>query len=78
MTIKIDKRSKYSTYVETGNLTIYIEHSPNCAEDYVHVWEKDSPEWDSIFLTSFDFNNNKRTIELNNKEVANNENGQVQ
>ena len=67
MTIKIDKRSKYSTYVETGNLTIYIEHSPNCAEDYVHVWEKDSLEWDSIFRTHF--NNNKRTIELNNKEV---------
>ncbi len=43
MSIKIDKRSRYSTYIETGNLTIYIEHSPGCAEDYVHVWQKDTP-----------------------------------
>ncbi len=74
MTIKIDKRSKYSTYVETGNLTIYIEHSPGCAEDFVHVWEKNSADDDSIFYTNFDFDNNKRTIELNNKEVTNHEN----
>ena len=67
MNIKIDKRSKYSAYIETGNLTIYIEHSPGCAEDYVHVWKKDSAEWDSIFLTNFDFNNNKRMIEVNNE-----------
>jgi hypothetical protein len=69
MSIKIDKRSKYSTYIETGNLTIYIEHSPECAEDYVHVWKKDAPEWDSIFLTNFDFNNNKRIIEVNNETI---------
>ena len=70
MSIKIDKRSKYSTYVETGNLTIYIEHSPGCAEDYVHVWEKDSADDVSIFMTNFDFNNNKRLIEVNNDNAT--------
>jgi len=70
MSIKIDKRSKYSTYVETGNLTIYIEHSPGCAEDFVHVWEKDSADDVSIFMTSFDFNNNKRLIEVNNDNAT--------
>ena len=70
MTIKIDKRSKYSTFVETGNLTIYIEHSPGCAEDYVHVWEKDSADDVSIFMTNFDFNNNKRLIEVNNDNAT--------
>ena len=40
MAIKIDQRSKDSTYIETGSLTIYIEHSPNCAEDYISVWNK--------------------------------------
>ena len=70
MSIKIDKRSKYFTYVETGNLTIYIEHSPGCAEDFVHVWEKDSADDVSIFMTSFDFNNNKRLIEVNNDNAT--------
>tara|TARA_R100001015_G_C4599042_1_gene154116 strand:+ start:922 stop:1131 length:210 start_codon:yes stop_codon:yes gene_type:complete len=69
MSIKIDKRSKYSTYVETGNLTIYIEHSPGCAEDYVHVWEKDSADDVSIFWTSFNYNNNKRILVVNNEQV---------
>ena len=63
MTITIDKRSKYSTYVKTGSLTIYVEHSPNCAEDYVTVWENDSPEHVNIFHTNFDFKDNKRHIE---------------
>ena len=40
MAIKIDQRSKNSTYIETGSLTIYIEHSPNCAEDFISVWNK--------------------------------------
>ena len=68
MSIKIDKRSRYSTYIETGNLPIYIEHSPGCAEDYVHVWQKD-PYEKSIFLTNFDFNNNKRMIEVENETI---------
>ena len=40
MAIKIDQRSKDSTYIETGSLTINIEHSPNCAEDFISVWNK--------------------------------------
>ena len=63
MTIEIDKRSKYSTYIKTGRLTIYVEHSPGCAEDYVSVWENDSAEDKNLFLTNFDFENNKRHIE---------------
>jgi len=71
MSIKIDKRSKYSTFVETGNLTIYIEHSPGCAEDFVHVWKKDSTDDScSIFLTNYDFDNDKRLIEVNNDNAT--------
>jgi len=69
MSIKIDKRSRYSTYIETGNLTIYIEHSPGCEEDYVHIWEK-NPYEKSIFLTNFDFNNNKRMVEVTNDNAT--------
>tara|TARA_R100001015_G_C4425997_1_gene24872 strand:- start:121 stop:327 length:207 start_codon:yes stop_codon:yes gene_type:complete len=63
MTIEIDKRSKYSTFIKTGSLTIYVEHSPGCAEDYVSVWENDSAEDKNLFHTNFDFENNKRHIE---------------
>jgi|TARA_R100000231_G_scaffold1868_1_gene3228 hypothetical protein len=63
MTITIDKRSKYSTYVKTGSLTIYVEHSPNCAEDFVSVWENNSAEDEKLFHTNFDFKHNKRHIE---------------
>ena len=68
MTIKIDQRSKDSTYIETGSLTIYIEHSPNCAEDYISIWNKNADEDKVIFLTNYDFQDNKRYIELNGKE----------
>jgi|TARA_R100001480_G_scaffold100028_2_gene104020 thiamine phosphate synthase YjbQ (UPF0047 family) len=63
MAITIDKRSKYSTYIKTGSLTIYVEHSPNCAEDFVSVWENNSTEDEKLFHTNFDFENNKRHIE---------------
>lgn len=63
MTIEIDKRSKYSTYIKTGSLTIYVEHSPGCAEDYVSVWENDSAEDTKLFHTNYNFENNKRHIE---------------
>ena len=62
MAITIDKRSKYSTYIKTGSLTIYVEHSPNCAEDFVSVWENNSTD-KQLFHTNFDFEDNKRHIE---------------
>ena len=62
MTIEIDKRSKYSTYIKTASLTIYVEHSPGCAEDYVSVWENNSAEDEILFQTNFDFEDNKRHI----------------
>ena len=67
MAIKIDQRSKDSTYIETGSLTIYIEHSPNCAEDFISVWNK-NVEDKIIFHTNYDFQDNNRHIELNGKK----------
>tara|TARA_R100001082_G_scaffold90464_1_gene56994 strand:- start:1417 stop:1635 length:219 start_codon:yes stop_codon:yes gene_type:complete len=70
MAIKIDQKSKDSTYIETGSLTIYIEHSPNCAEDYISVWDrnKNADEDRYIFHTNYDFQDNNRYIKLNGKE----------
>ena len=38
MTIKIDKRSDDSAYIEVGNITVYVEHS-NAAPECVHIWK---------------------------------------
>tara|TARA_E500000305_G_C4009259_1_gene231764 strand:+ start:1167 stop:1424 length:258 start_codon:yes stop_codon:yes gene_type:complete len=60
MTIRIDKRSKDSAYITVGNITVYVEHSPGCAEDYVQVFQ-DNPE-DEFFETFYDFEKDLRVI----------------
>ena len=45
MTIKIDRRSKDSAYITVGDITVYVEHSPGCAEDYVQVFQY-NPEYE--------------------------------
>jgi hypothetical protein len=63
MSIKIDKRSKHSAYITVGNITIYVEHSPRCAEEYISIW-KENPYQETIFKSYFDFDKNKNVIEV--------------
>ena len=60
MTIRIDKKSKDSAYITVGDITVYVEHSPGCAEDYVQVFQ-DNPE-DEFFETFYDFEKDLRVI----------------
>ena len=38
MTIKIDKRSDDSAYIEVGDITVYVEHT-TAGSEFVHVWK---------------------------------------
>lgn len=60
--IKIDQRSNQSAYIELGGITLYVEHSQGCAEEYVSVW--DSCTGESIFESSWDFEKNNRHCEV--------------
>tara|TARA_R100001369_G_scaffold1209_1_gene4047 strand:+ start:471 stop:665 length:195 start_codon:yes stop_codon:yes gene_type:complete len=61
MTIKIDQRSEQSTYIIAGDITVYIEHSKKCAEEYVSIWETSTGN--TIHQSSWNFDSGKRDIE---------------
>ena len=41
MNIKIDRRSKNSAFITVGSLTVYVEHSPNVAEELIDIFKTD-------------------------------------
>jgi len=41
MNIKIDRRSKNSAFITVGSLTVYVEHSPNVAEELIEIFKTD-------------------------------------
>ena len=60
MSIKIDQRSESSVYITAGNLTIYVEHSPECAEEFVHIWDADGND---IHQSSLNVDSKKREVD---------------
>lgn len=65
MSIKIDKRSDDSAYIEVGDITIYVEHS-EASPEHIHIW-KESTTTNEIFHTYEGYV--EKIIEPKNKRI---------